>query len=56
MARQLPLWKPQPEVATSGARISLGFYRSSARLDGREKGFEALFHFSALKTVAIRHG
>ena len=23
---------------------------------GREKGFEALFHFGALKTVAIRHG
>jgi acyl-CoA reductase-like NAD-dependent aldehyde dehydrogenase len=23
---------------------------------GREKGFEALFHFSALKTVAIKHG
>jgi aldehyde dehydrogenase (NAD+) len=23
---------------------------------GREKGFEALYGFSALKTIAIRHG
>jgi aldehyde dehydrogenase (NAD+) len=34
--------------------LPFGGVKSSAH--GREKGFEALYGFTTLKTVAIRHG
>lgn len=40
----------------AGGRVELPFggYKSSGY--GREKGFEALYGFTVLKTVAARHG
>ncbi len=40
--------------AGGGVELPFGGYRSSGH--GREKGFEALYGFTVLKTVAIRHG
>ncbi len=40
--------------AGGGVELPFGGYRSSGH--GREKGFEALYGFTILKTVAIRHG
>ena len=39
--------------AGGGVELPFGGVRSSGH--GREKGFEALYGFSALKTVAIKH-
>ena len=40
--------------AGGGVELPFGGVKHSGH--GREKGFEALFHFSTIKTVAIRHG
>jgi aldehyde dehydrogenase (NAD+) len=40
--------------AGGGVELPFGGYKSSGH--GREKGFEALYGFTTLKTVAIRHG
>ncbi len=40
--------------AGGGVELPFGGYRASGH--GREKGFEALYGFTVLKTVAIRHG
>ncbi len=40
--------------ADGGVEQSFGSMKGSGF--GREQGFEALYGFSALKTVAIRHG
>jgi len=40
--------------AGGGVELPFGGFKSSGH--GREKGFEALYGFTALKTVAIRHG
>ena len=40
----------------AGGGVELPFGGMKGSGFGREKGFEALFGFSALKTVAIRHG
>jgi aldehyde dehydrogenase (NAD+) len=40
--------------AGGGIELPFGGVKSSGH--GREKGFEALYGFSALKTVAIAHG
>ena len=40
--------------AGGGVELPFGGYKSSGY--GREKGFEALYHFTTVKTVAIRHG
>ncbi|WP_343592858.1 aldehyde dehydrogenase family protein, partial [Paracidovorax wautersii] len=40
--------------AGGGVELPFGGVRSSGH--GREKGFEALYGFTTLKTVAIRHG
>jgi hypothetical protein len=41
-------WRTHDEMPPSAA--------SSARATGARKGFEALYGFSTLKTVAIHHG
>ena len=40
--------------AAGGAELPFGGVKSSGH--GREKGFEALYGFTTLKTVAVRHG
>jgi aldehyde dehydrogenase (NAD+) len=40
----------------AGGGIELPFGGVKASGHGREKGFEALYGFSSLKTVAIHHG
>ena len=40
--------------AGGGVELPFGGYKSSGH--GREKGFEALYGFTTLKTVAILHG
>lgn len=40
--------------AGGGAERPFGGVKSSGH--GREKGFEALYGFTVLKTVALRHG
>ena len=40
--------------AAGGVELPFGGFKSSGH--GREKGFEALYGFTALKTVTIRHG
>jgi aldehyde dehydrogenase (NAD+) len=40
--------------AGGGVELPFGGVKHSGH--GREKGFEALYHFSTLKTVAVRHG
>ena len=40
--------------AGGGVELPFGGYKSSGY--GREKGFEALYGFTVLKTVAVRHG
>ena len=40
--------------AGGGVELPFGGVKSSGQ--GREKGFEALYGFTTLKTVAIRHG
>jgi aldehyde dehydrogenase (NAD+) len=40
----------------AGGGVELPFGGVGASGHGREKGFEALYGFSALKTVAILHG
>jgi aldehyde dehydrogenase (NAD+) len=40
--------------AGGGVELPFGGYKSSGY--GREKGFEALYGFTTLKTVAVRHG
>ncbi|MCX7248490.1 MAG: aldehyde dehydrogenase family protein, partial [Burkholderiales bacterium] len=40
--------------AGGGVELPFGGVKSSGH--GREKGFEALYGFSTLKTVAIKHG
>ena len=45
---------PAPEGAGGGVELPFGGVKSSGY--GREKGFEALYGFTTLKTVAIKHG
>lgn len=40
--------------AGGGVELPFGGYKASGY--GREKGFEALYGFTVLKTVAVRHG
>ena len=40
--------------AGGGVELPFGGVKSSGY--GREKGFEALYGFTTLKTVAVRHG
>ena len=40
----------------AGGGVELPFGGSGASGHGREKGFEALYGFTSLKTVAARHG
>ena len=41
-------------VTGGGVELTFGGVKLSGH--GREKGFEALYGFSALKTIAIHHG
>ena len=41
-------------VAVSGVELPFGGVKHSGH--GREKGFEALYGFTILKTVVLRHG
>jgi acyl-CoA reductase-like NAD-dependent aldehyde dehydrogenase len=43
-----------PACGRATARASCAWRGASGH--GREKGFEALYGFTTLKTVAIRHG
>ena len=40
----------------AGGGVELPFGGMKGSGFGREKGFEALYGFSTLKTIAIRHG
>ena len=40
--------------AGGGVELPFGGFKKSGH--GREKGFEALYEFSALKTVVVNHG
>ena len=56
MARQLKCGQVFVNNYGAGRGIELPFGGVKASGHGREKGFEALYGFSTLKTVAIQHG
>ncbi|HPO19265.1 MAG TPA: aldehyde dehydrogenase family protein, partial [Rubrivivax sp.] len=56
MARRLKCGQVFVNDYGAGGGIELPFGGVKASGHGREKGFEALYGFSTLKTVAIRHG
>ena len=56
MARQLKCGQVFVNNYGAGGGIELPFGGVKASGHGREKGFEALYGFSTLKTVAIQHG
>jgi aldehyde dehydrogenase (NAD+) len=56
MARRLQCGQVFINNYGAGGGIELPFGGVKASGHGREKGFEALYGFSTLKTVAIRHG
>jgi aldehyde dehydrogenase (NAD+) len=56
LARELKCGQVFVNNYGAGGGIELPFGGVKASGHGREKGFEALYGFSALKTVAIRHG
>ena len=45
---------PRGQFAGGGVELPFGGFKKSGH--GREKGFEALYEFSALKTVVVNHG
>ena len=56
MARNLKCGQVFVNNYGAGGGIELPFGGVKASGHGREKGFEALYGFSTLKTVAIHHG
>ena len=56
MARGCSAARCSSTTTAPAAASSCPSAASSTRGHGREKGFEALYGFSALKTVAIQHG
>src|SRR5262249_49396597 len=56
MARQLRCGQVLVNNSGAGGGIELPFGGVKQSGHGREKGFEALYGFSTLKTVAIQHG
>ena len=49
-------WGDPCAVAGAGGGVELPFGGSGLSGHGREKGFEALYGFTTLKTVAAYHG
>jgi aldehyde dehydrogenase (NAD+) len=56
MARKLQCGRCSSTTTGAGGGIELPFGGVQHSGHGREKGFEALYGFSTVKTVAIQHG
>ncbi|MDV6321582.1 aldehyde dehydrogenase family protein [Chromohalobacter sp. HP20-39] len=56
MARKLKAGQVFVNNYGAGGGVELPFGGTGQSGHGREKGFEALYGFTTLKTIAIRHG